>query len=86
MNYQLGWWDIHVSPPHNIKATNTGKVLLAHNPFLLTSLAYLLIYGNVGIYVILYACALAASAVALRFPPFWAEDGDKVSVDSAMGE
>ena len=52
----------------------------------MTSLAYLLIYGNVGIYVILYACALAASAVALRFPPFWAEDGEKVSVDSAMGE
>jgi hypothetical protein len=57
MNYQLGWWDIHVSPPHNIRATNTGKVLGAHNPFLLSSLTYLVIYGNVGIYVILCGCA-----------------------------
>lgn len=86
MNYQLGWWDIHVSPPHNIRATNTGKVLGAHNPFMLSSLAYLLIYGNAGIYVILNACALAASAVALRMPPFWAEDGVKVSTETALGE
>jgi len=86
MNYQLGWWDIHVSPPHNIKATNAGKVLLAHNPFMLSSLAYLLVYGNVGIYVVLNACALGASAIALRFPPFWAEDGGKVSFDTAIGE
>jgi len=86
MNYQLGWWDIHVSPPHNIKATNTGKVLLAHNPFLLSSLAYFVIYGNAGIYVILNACALGASAVALRFPPFWAKDGERVSFDTAIGE
>jgi hypothetical protein len=82
----LGWWDIHVSPPHNIKATNTGKVLLAHNPFLLSSLTYFVIYGNAGIYVILNACALGASAVALRFPPFWAEDGERVSFDTAIGE
>jgi hypothetical protein len=86
MNYQLGWWDIHVSPPHNIRATNAGKVGLAHNPFLLTSLTYLLVYGNVGIYVLLNTCALGASAVAMRFPPFWAEDGGKVSVDTALGE
>ena len=86
MNYQLGWWDIHVSPPHNIKSTNTGKVMLAHNPFLLTSLAYLVIYGNIGIYVILNTCALGASAVAMKFPPFWAEDGGKVSFNTAIGE
>ena len=23
--YQSGWWDIHVSPPHNIRATNAKK-------------------------------------------------------------
>jgi hypothetical protein len=86
MNYQLGWWDIHVSPPHNIKATNVGKVLLSHNPFLISSLAFFVIYGNAGIYVILNACALGASAVALRFPPFWAEDGGPVSTDTAIGE
>jgi hypothetical protein len=86
MNYQLGWWDIHVSPPHNIKATNAGKVLLSHNPFLFSSLAFFVIYGNAGIYVILNACALGACAVALRFPPFWAADGEPVSTDTAIGE
>jgi hypothetical protein len=86
MNYQLGWWDMHVSPPHNIKKTNTGKVLLAHNPFLWSSLIYLLVYGNVGIYVLLNGCALCASAIALRFPPFWAADGGPVSTDTALGE
>jgi hypothetical protein len=86
MNYQLGWWDMHVSPPHNIKATNAGKVLGAHNPFLFSSLAYLLIYGNVGIYVMLNGLALCASSVAMKFPPFWADDGIKVSTDTAIGE
>jgi len=86
MNYQLGWWDIHVSPPHNLRATNNGKVLFAHQPFLIVSLSFLLIYGNTGIYVLLNALALGASAVALRFPPFWAEDGGPVSMDTAIGE
>ncbi len=86
MNYQLGWWDIHVSPPHNLRATNNGKVLFAHQPFLIASLGFLLVYGNVGIYVILNALALCCSAVALRFPPFWAEDGPRVSMETAIGE
>lgn len=86
MNYQLGWWDIHVSPAHNLRATNNGKVLFAHQPFLIASLSFLLVYENLGIYVILNALALCASAVALRFPPFWAGDGDPVSMDTAIGE
>lgn len=86
MNYQLGWWDIHVSPPHNLRATNNGKVAFAHQPFLIASLSFLLVYGNVGIYVILNALALCLSAVALRFPPFWLPDGGPVSIDTAIGE
>ena len=86
MNYQLGWWDIHVSPPHNIRATNNGKVLLAHNPFLLSALAFFVIYGNAGLFVILNATALCASAIALRVPPFWEKDGGPVSMDTAIGE
>jgi hypothetical protein len=86
MNYQLGWWDIHVSPPHNIRATNNSKVLFAHQPFMVASLTFLLVYGNVGIYVIMNALALCLSAIALRFPPFWAEDGGPVSMDTAIGE
>jgi xanthosine utilization system XapX-like protein len=86
MNYQLGWWDIHVSPPHNLRATNNGKVAFAHQPFLIASLSFLLIYGNVGIYVMLNSLALCCSAVALRFPPFWEKDGPQVSMDTAIGE
>ncbi|MGI9342213.1 MAG: hypothetical protein ACR2QV_05150 [Gammaproteobacteria bacterium] len=86
MNYQLGWWDIHVSPKHNIRATNNGKVLFAHQPFLLASLSFLLVFENIGIYVLLNSLALCASAVALRFPPFWADDGGPVSMDTAIGE
>ena len=86
LNYQAGWWDIHVSPPHNIRAWNVRKVLFAHNPFLLISLTYLFIYGNAGIFVILNACALGAAAVAMRFPPFWEKDGEPVSLETALGE
>jgi len=86
LNYQLGWWDIHVSPPHNIKATNNAKVALAHNPFLIVALSYFIIYGNAGIYVLLNALAMAASAIALRFPPFWEPDGGPVSRATAVGE
>lgn len=86
MNYQSGWWDLHVSPPHNVRAWNARKVLGAHNPFLLATLAHLVLFGNVLIFVGLYAAAMAASAVAMRLPPFWESDGPAVSVDSALGE
>ena len=86
MNYQSGWWDIHVSPPHNIRAWNARKVIGAHNPFLLATLLYLVLYGNLAIFVTLYALALAASAVAMRFPPFWEADGPAVSLETAIGE
>jgi hypothetical protein len=86
MNYQSGWWDIHVSPPHNIRAWNSRKVLFAHNPFLLATLAHLVLFGNAGLFMLLYALAMACSAVAMRFPPFWAPDGPPVSYDTAIGE
>jgi hypothetical protein len=86
LNFQLGWWDMRVSPPHNIRAWNAKKVLFAHNPFLIGTLAYFTLFGNAGIYVLLQAVALAASAVAMRFPPFWLPDGtDKVSRETALG-
>jgi len=86
MNYQVGWWDIHVSPPHNIRATNNGKVALAHQPFLLASLTLLVMYGDGGMFVLLSTFALTCSAIAMRFPPFWEPDGRPVSRDTAMGE
>jgi hypothetical protein len=86
LNYQVGWWDIHVSPRHNIKATNNGKVALAHQPFLLATLTLLVMYGDVGMFVLLSTFAMTCSAVAMRFPPFWEPDGGHVSRDTAMGE
>ena len=86
LNFQLCWWDIKVSPPHNVRAWNAKKVLFAHNPFLIASLAYFTIYGNAAIYALLQAAALAAAAVAMRFPPFWLPDGtQKVSRETALG-
>ena len=86
LNYQVGWWDIYVSPRHNIRATNNGKVAFAHQPFLLATLTLLVMYGDGGMYVLLSAFALASSAVAMRFPPWWEEGGEEVSRDTAMGE
>ena len=86
LNYQVGWWDIFVSPPHNIRATNNGKVALAHQPFLIATLTLLVMYGDAGMFVLLSAFALTCSAIAMRFPPFWEEGGYRVSRDTAMGE
>lgn len=86
MNYQLGWWDIHVSPPHNVRAWNSKKVLGAHNPFLLATLCYFVLYGNAGLLTLFYAAAMAASAIAMHFPPFWEPDGPRVSFETALGE
>ncbi len=86
MNYQLGWWDIHVSPPHNIRAWNNKKVLGSHNPFLIVTLLHLALFSNLALFVLIYALAMSASAVAMRFPPFWLPDGPRVSAETAIGE
>lgn len=86
LNYQSGWWDIHVSPPHNIRAWNNRKVLGAHNPFLFLTLTHLVLFGNAALFTLFYAAAMAASAIAMHFPPFWEEDGPFVSLDTALGE
>jgi hypothetical protein len=85
LNIQLGWWDIYVSPPHNIRATNSGKVLFAHTPFLISTLTFFTIYGNAGIFVLFSGFAMAACAIAMRFPPFWQSDGGPVSRETAIG-
>jgi hypothetical protein len=83
--YQSGWWDIHVSPPHNIRATNAKKVLFGHMPFLAIALAHFTLFGNALLFVAFHAAALACSAVAMRFPPFWEKDGPVVSKETALG-
>ncbi|MEO7386382.1 MAG: hypothetical protein ABIX37_05560 [Gammaproteobacteria bacterium] len=83
--YQSGWWDIHVSPPHNIRSTNAKKVLFAHMPFLLVALTHFALFGNALVFAGFHAIALACSAVAMRFPPFWAKDGPVVNRETAIG-
>lgn len=67
------FWDIYVSPPHNYTEWNARKVLFCHTPNLIVCLAYLAIYGNAGIFVLLQGAALAFSAYAMRFPAPWDE-------------
>jgi hypothetical protein len=86
LNYQSGWWDIHVSPPHNIRVWNNRKVLGSHNPFLIATLTHLVLFGDAALFTLFYAAALAASAIAMHFPPFWEPDGPPVSIDTALGE
>ncbi len=86
LNYQVGWWDIFVSPPHNLRATNNGKVALAHQPFLIVTLTLLVMYGDAGMYVLLTVFAMACSSVAMRFPSPWADYSPPVSRATAMGE
>lgn len=84
--FQVSWWDIRVSPPHNVRAWNTKKVLFAHNPFLIATLAHFALFGNAALFWLFQALALAAAAVAMRFPPFWVEDStEKVSRETALG-
>jgi hypothetical protein len=83
--YQSGWWDIRVSPPHNRRATNAGKVLFGHMPFIIVALTHFTLFGNALVFVAFHAMALGCSAVAMRFPPFWAEDGPVVDRETAIG-
>lgn len=64
-------WDIRVSPPHNLRAWNTRKILACHTPNLLFCMGYLLLTDSFGVFVLLQALALALSARAMRFPAWW---------------
>ncbi len=71
------FWDIHVSPPHNIEAWNLRKVLFVHIPNLLVTLSFLTLFHSLGMFVLFQTVALVGSAwlYALstappRLPPF----------------
>jgi uncharacterized membrane protein len=67
----LFYWDRYVSPDHNIYEWNIRKVMLAHNPLLILSLVFLVVWGDLGVYLLWPAFALFASAIAQRFPAPW---------------
>jgi len=83
--YHALWWDIHVSPPHNIREWNSKKVLFAHTPNLIVTLTYFTLFGNAGIFVLLQTLSLAASTWVMRFPPFYAKGGEPVDKETAIG-
>jgi hypothetical protein len=68
------YWDRFVAPDHNVYEWNLRKVLGAHLPFLLLALAHLAWFDESAMFVGAHVVALAASAVAMRFPPWWAAD------------
>jgi hypothetical protein len=65
------YWDIYVSPEHNIAEWNGRKVLFVHTPNLLLTLAYLTWWENAGIFILLQTLALLISTIIMHFPPFW---------------
>ena len=71
----LFYWDLYVSPDHNIYEWNFRKVMFAHNPTLILSLIFLVVWGDLGVYLLWPAFALFACAIAQRFPAPW----DKLS-------
>jgi hypothetical protein len=66
--WQSRYWDIKVSPEHNIESWNLRKVLVAHMPFLLLCLAHYATYGNTRLFLAWQILALTASSLAMRFP------------------
>jgi len=68
-----------------MRATNAKKVLFGHMPFLVIALLHFTLFGNALLFVAFHAAALACSAGAMRFPPFWGKDGPAVSKEPALG-
>jgi hypothetical protein len=62
------YWDIHVSPPHNIAAWNLRKVAFAHTPNLLYTLWYLVEFGTLWMVVVMQCIALMLSCWFMHFP------------------
>jgi hypothetical protein len=67
------YWDIHVSPEHNIEEWNNKKVFFAHIPNLVCCLAYLAVTGSAGMFVLFQTLALMLSTYFMRFPGFNAQ-------------
>jgi hypothetical protein len=67
----LFYWDRYVSPDHNIYQWNMKKVGLAHSPNLIISLVYLVIWGDLWIYLLWPTFALLTCSFAQKFPAPW---------------
>ena len=65
------YWDIYVSPEHNIEEWNMPKVLYAHTPNLIVTLTHLTLFSSMGLFILWQTIALMLSAYFMHFPsPF----------------
>lgn len=62
------YWDIRVSPEHNIEEWNLRKVLVSHTPFLLLSVTHYALYSNAALFVAWQIIALTTCTLVMRFP------------------
>ena len=63
--------DVYVLPEHDTPWSLKWKVICSHLPNMLAWLAYLALYNNQAIFIMLQALALTGAAVSMRVPPFW---------------
>jgi NAD(P)-dependent dehydrogenase (short-subunit alcohol dehydrogenase family) len=64
------YWDIHISPEHNIIEWNTVKVAVVHTPNVVVSTAWLTAWENLGLFVVVQTVALLGSSMTMPFPTF----------------
>ena len=64
------YWDINVSPEHNIMEWNTIKVAVVHTPNVVVSTAWLTAWENLGLFVLAQTIALLGSSMTMPFPAF----------------
>jgi len=72
--WQSQYWDIYVSPEHNIPEWNSKKVLLGHVPNLICTLSYLALFGSAFIFLMFQTAGLMYSAYYMHFPAWKNED------------
>lgn len=64
------YWDLKVSPEHNIEAWNMRKVVLVHVPNLVITLPFLAFTDAVAVFIALQTLGLVGAARAMAFPGF----------------
>ena len=62
------YWDIYVSPEHNIEEWNGRKVLFCHVPNLIITLSFLAFFGNAALFVLWQTIGLLSSTYFMHFP------------------
>jgi hypothetical protein len=70
---QAYFWDIYVSPEHDTPKSILVKTFVCHMPNVLIGLGFLTLWGNYGIFIIIFIIALISSTISQRFPAPWAK-------------